>query len=158
MAQYYQIVGQGPSLTLEELQRYYPNIRLDSIALVNQDDQQYAQQQVVVQPAEPPSDIVVSNAVQPQAQLVVGDGLPYQQQYIIRHEPAPSRNDFQQQQQQQQQALHRQQVYYTSDLPVDAHAQVVLQQAQQIIDASMMQQPTQQRPQHVCLSVIIVYL
>lgn len=48
MAQYYQIVGQGPSLTLEELQRYYPNIRLDSIALVNQDDQQYAQQQVKV--------------------------------------------------------------------------------------------------------------
>lgn len=48
MAQYYQIVGQGPSVTLEELQRYYPNIRLDSIALVNQDDQQYAQQQVKV--------------------------------------------------------------------------------------------------------------
>lgn len=40
---------------------------------------------------------------------------------------------------------------------MDAHAQVVLQQAQQIIDASLMQQPTQQRPQHVCLSVIIVY-
>lgn len=64
---------------------------------------------MVVQPAEPPSDIVVSNAVQPQAQLVVGDGLPYQQQYIIRHEPTQTRNDFQQQQQQQQ-ALHRQQV------------------------------------------------
>lgn len=66
----------------------------------------------MVQPAEPPSDIVVSNAVQQQAQLVVGEGLPYQQQYIIRHEPAPTRNDFQQQQQQQQ-ALHRQQVSYT---------------------------------------------
>lgn len=50
------------------------------------------------------------------------------------------------------------QVYYTSDLPVDA--QVVLQQAQQIIDASLMQQSSPQRPQHVCLltkSLCITY-
>lgn len=67
---------------------------------------------MVVQPAEPPSDIVVSNAVQ--SQLVVGDGLPYQQQYIIRHEPTATRNDFQQQQ--QQQALHRQQVSLHFDM------------------------------------------
>lgn len=46
MAQYYQIVGQGHSLTLEDLQRYCPNICLDGI-IVNQDaEQQYAQQQV----------------------------------------------------------------------------------------------------------------
>lgn len=68
---------------------------------------------MVVQQAEQPSDIIVSDAVQPQ--LVVGDGLQYQQQYIIRHEPPPQqqRADFQQQQQQQQhqqQALHRHQV------------------------------------------------
>lgn len=43
MAQYYQIVGPGRSLTLEDLQRYCPNI-----CLVNQDDQQYSQQQVYV--------------------------------------------------------------------------------------------------------------
>lgn len=47
MAQYYQIVGQGHSLTLEDLQRYCPNICLDGI-IVNQDDQQYAQQQVSI--------------------------------------------------------------------------------------------------------------
>lgn len=46
MAQYYQIVGQGHSLTLEDLQRYCPNICLDGI-IVNQDDQQYSQQQVI---------------------------------------------------------------------------------------------------------------
>lgn len=45
MAQYYQIVGQGQQLTLEDLQRYMPNICLDSIIL-NQDEQQYPQQQV----------------------------------------------------------------------------------------------------------------
>lgn len=45
MAQYYQIVGQGHSLTLEDLQRYCPNISLDGIIL-NQDGQQYSQQQV----------------------------------------------------------------------------------------------------------------
>lgn len=43
MAQYYQIVGQGPSFTIEELQRYCPNICLDGI-VVNQEDQQYGQQ------------------------------------------------------------------------------------------------------------------
>lgn len=66
---------------------------------------------MVVQQAEQPSDIIVSDGVQPQ--LVVGDGLQYQQQYIIRHEPPTQqpRPDFQQQQQhQQQQALHRHQV------------------------------------------------
>lgn len=47
MAQFYQIVGQGPSLTLEDLQRYCPNICLDGI-IVNQDEQQYAQQQVSI--------------------------------------------------------------------------------------------------------------
>lgn len=47
MAQYYQIVGQGPPLTLEELQRY--SIRLDSL-IVNQEDQQYGQQQVISNP------------------------------------------------------------------------------------------------------------
>ncbi|RVE49476.1 hypothetical protein evm_005907 [Chilo suppressalis] len=154
MAQFYQIVGQGPSLTLEDLQRYCPNICLDGI-IVNQDEQQYAQQQVVVQQADQPNDIIVSEGVQ--QQLVVGDGLQYQQQYIIRHEPPPPPPpgpEFQQQQTQQQtqhqQALHRHQVYYTSDLPVDA--QVVLQQAQQIIDASLqtqMQQASPQRPQHL---------
>lgn len=45
MAQYYQIVGQGTSLTIEDLQRYCPNICLDRI-IVNQEDQQYGQQQV----------------------------------------------------------------------------------------------------------------
>lgn len=45
MAQYYQIVGQGQQLTLEDLQRYCPNLCLDRI-IVNQDEQQYAQQQV----------------------------------------------------------------------------------------------------------------
>lgn len=45
MAQYYQIVGHQSSLTLEDLQRYCPNICLDSI-IVNQEDQQYGQQQV----------------------------------------------------------------------------------------------------------------
>lgn len=45
MAQYYQIVGQGASLTIEDLQRYCPNLCLDGI-IVNQEDQQYAQQQV----------------------------------------------------------------------------------------------------------------
>ncbi|KAL4706533.1 hypothetical protein ACJJTC_015731 [Scirpophaga incertulas] len=150
MAQFYQIVGQGPSLTLEDLQRYCPNLCLDGIIVNQQDEQQYAQQQVVVQQSDQSNDIIVSEGVQ--SQLVVGDGLQYQQQYIIRHEPPPPppRPDFQQQQQQQQQhqqqALHRQ-VYYTSDLPVDA--QVVLQQAQQIIDASLMQQSSQQRSQHL---------
>ncbi|KOB73015.1 Uncharacterized protein OBRU01_11422 [Operophtera brumata] len=155
MAQYYQIVGQGQSLTLEDLQRYCPSLSLDGIIL-NQDGQQYARQQQ----AEPSNDIIVSEGVQ--SQLVVSDGLQYQQQYIIRHEPPPPppppRPDFQQQQNQQQQQhqqhqqqqLQHRQVYYTSDLPVDA--QVVLQQAQQIIDASMMQQQQQsspQRPQHL---------
>lgn len=45
MAQYYQIVGQRHSLTLEDLQRYCPNICLDGI-IVSQDEQQYGQQQV----------------------------------------------------------------------------------------------------------------
>lgn len=45
MAQYYQIVGQGQSLTLEDLQRYCPTLSLDGIIL-NQDGQQYARQQV----------------------------------------------------------------------------------------------------------------
>lgn len=65
---------------------------------------------MVVQQADQPSDIIVSEGVQ--QQLVVGDGLQYQQQYIIRHEPPPPPppSDFQQQQQQQQQALHRHQV------------------------------------------------
>lgn len=46
MAQYYQIVpGQGHSLTLEDLQRYCPNLCLDGIIL-NQDEPQYGQQQV----------------------------------------------------------------------------------------------------------------
>lgn len=49
MAQYYQIVGQGQSLTLEDLQRYCPNLCLDRI-IVNQDEQQYAQQQVSTNP------------------------------------------------------------------------------------------------------------
>lgn len=45
MAQYYQIaVGQGHQLTLEDLQRYCPNICLDGRIVVNQDDQQYGQQ------------------------------------------------------------------------------------------------------------------
>lgn len=47
MAQYYQIVGQGHSLTIEDLQRYCPNIICSDSLIVNQDDQQqYAQQQV----------------------------------------------------------------------------------------------------------------
>lgn len=72
----------------------------------------------MVQQADQPNDIIVSEGVQPQ--LVVGDGLQYQQQYIIRHEPPPQpppRPEFQQQQpqpqqqqQHQQQALHRHQV------------------------------------------------
>lgn len=45
MAQYYQIVGQGPPLTLEELQRYCPSLRLDGL-IVNQEEPQYGQQQV----------------------------------------------------------------------------------------------------------------
>lgn len=68
----------------------------------------------MVQQADQPNDIIVSEGVQ--QQLVVGDGLQYQQQYIIRHEPPPPpppRPEFQQQpqqQQHQQQTLHRHQV------------------------------------------------
>lgn len=46
MAQFYQIVGQGQSLTLEDLQRYCPNLICSDGIIVNQDDQQYPQQQV----------------------------------------------------------------------------------------------------------------
>lgn len=70
-----------------------------------------------MQQAEPSNDIIVSEGVQ--SQLVVSDGLQYQQQYIIRHEPPPPpppppRPDFQQQNQQQhhQQLQHRQVSYY----------------------------------------------
>ncbi|KAG7299477.1 hypothetical protein JYU34_016438 [Plutella xylostella] len=103
MAQYYQIVGQGPSLTLEDLQRYCPNLCLDGI-IVNQEDQQYGQQQL----------------------LVGGDGLQYQQQYIIRHEPPPplpppppppTNNDFQQQQQQRQPLHHHPTVIHPAQQP-----------------------------------------
>ncbi|VVC99429.1 unnamed protein product [Leptidea sinapis] len=162
MAQYYQIVGQGHSLTLEDLQRFCPNICLDGRIVVNQEDPQYASQQVVVQQSDQPNDIIVSEGVPAQPQIVVGDGLQYQHQYIIRNDqpssslppppqpppPPPTiRPGFQQQQQQpqqnhQQQTLHRHQVFYTSELPVDA--QTMLQQSPQSIDASMMQQSSPQ--------------
>lgn len=45
MSQYFHIVGQGQSVTLEDLQRCCPNINLDGIIL-SQDGQQYSRQQV----------------------------------------------------------------------------------------------------------------